>query len=100
MQPGQHLEVLPHCLGETEARVQYPVLKAGGSCLSAEFPEIGRLCDEYNGSRRIYRALNTRHDRIVYTVSADRVLIVAVFDCRRDPAELTSMLKERDTQNR
>ena len=41
MQPGQHLEVLSHCLGETEARVQYPVLKACGSCLSAEFPEIG-----------------------------------------------------------
>ena len=66
----------------------------------ADFPEIGRLCDEYEGSRRVYRALNTRHDRIVYTITADRVLIVAVFDCRRDPAELTSMVKERDTQNR
>lgn len=64
----------------------------------ADFPEIGRLCDEYEGSRRVYRSLSTRHDRIVYTVTADRVIIVAVFDCRRDPAELTSMLKERDTQ--
>lgn len=66
----------------------------------ADFPEMGRLCDEYDGSRRIYRALNTRHDRIVYTVTAERVLIVAVFDSRRDPAELTSMLKKRETQNR
>lgn len=64
-----------------------------------DFPEIGRLCDEYDNSRRVYRALNTRHDRIVYTVTADRVLIVAVFDCRRDSAELTSLIMERDTQN-
>ena len=66
----------------------------------ADFPEMGRLCDEYDGSRRIYRALNTRHDCIVYTVTAEKVLIVAVFDSRRDPAELTSMLKKRETQNR
>lgn len=66
----------------------------------ADFPEMGRLCDEYDGSRRIYRALNTRHDRIVYTVTAEKVLIVAVFDSRRAPAELTSMLKKRETQNR
>lgn len=63
-----------------------------------DFPEIGRLCDEYDGSRRFYRSLNTRHDRIVYTITADRVLIVAVFDCRRDQADLISMLKERDTR--
>ncbi len=66
----------------------------------ADFPEIGRLCNEYEGSRRVYRALNTRYDCIVYTVTNNRVLIVAVFDCRRDPVELTSMLKERDTHNR
>lgn len=63
-----------------------------------DFPEIGRLCDEYDGSRRVYRSLNTRHDCIVYTITADRVLIVAVFDCRRDQADLISMLKERDTR--
>lgn len=63
-----------------------------------DFPEIGRLCDEYDGSRRVYRSLNTRHDRIVYTITADCVLIVAVFDCRRDQADLISMLKERDTR--
>lgn len=63
-----------------------------------DFPEIGRLCDEYDGSRRVYRSLNTRHDRIVYTITADRVLIVAVFDCRRNQADLISMLKERDTR--
>jgi plasmid stabilization system protein ParE len=66
----------------------------------SDFPELGRRCNEYKNARRQYRAINTRHDRIVYTITADRVLIVAVFDCRRDPAELTSMVKERDTQNR
>ena len=66
----------------------------------SDFPELGRRCNEYKNARRQYRAINTRHDRIVYTVTADRVIIVAVFDCRRDPAELTSMLKKRDTQNR
>ena len=66
----------------------------------ADFPELGRICDEYEDSRRVYRSLSTRHDRIVYTVIADRILIVAVFDCRRDPADLTSILKERDTQTR
>ena len=66
----------------------------------ADFPEIGRLCDEYDGSRRVYRALNTRHDRIVYTVTADRVLIVAVFDCRRDPETLGDLLRERDDLNK
>ena len=66
----------------------------------ADFPEMGRLCDEYDGSRRIYRALNTRHDRIVYTVTADRVLIVAVFDCRRDPETLGDLLRERDDLNK
>lgn len=65
----------------------------------ADFPEIGRLCDEYEGSRWVYRALNTRHDRIVYTVTADRVLIVAVFDSRRDPEALSNLLKERDNLN-
>ena len=65
----------------------------------ADFPEIGRLCDEYDGSRRIYRALNTRHDRIVYTVTAESVLIVAVFDSRRDPEALSNLLKERDNLN-
>lgn len=65
----------------------------------ADFPEMGRLCDEYDGSRRIYRALNTRHDRIVYTVTAERVLIVAVFDSRRDPEALSNLLKERDNLN-
>lgn len=66
----------------------------------ADFPEIGRLCDEYDGSRRIYRALNTRHDRIVYTVTSDKVLIVAVFDCRRDPETLGDLLRERDDLNK
>lgn len=66
----------------------------------ADFPEIGRLCDEYEGSRRVYRALNTRHDRIVYTVTADRVLIVAVFDCRRYPETLGDLLRERDDLNK
>ena len=66
----------------------------------ADFPEIGRLCDEYEGSRRVYRALNTRHDRIVYTITADRVLIVAVFDCRRDPETLGDLLRERDDLNK
>ncbi len=66
----------------------------------ADFPEIGRLCDEYEGSRRVYRALNTRHDRIVYTVTTDRVLIVAVFDCRRDPETLGDLLRERDDLNK
>lgn len=66
----------------------------------ADFPEIGRLCDEYEGSRRVYRALNTRHDRIVYTVTADRVIIVAVFDCRRDPETLGDLLRERDDLNK
>ena len=65
----------------------------------ADFPEMGRLCDEYDGSRRIYRALNTRHDRIVYTVTAESVLIVAVFDSRRDPEALSNLLKERDNLN-
>ena len=66
----------------------------------ADFPAMGRLCDEYEGSHRVYRSLSTRHDRIVYTVTADRVLIVAVFDCRRDPAELADMLRQRDTLTR
>lgn len=66
----------------------------------ADFPEIGRLCDEYDGSRRVYRALNTRHDRIVYTVTSDKVLIVAVFDCRRDPETLGDLLRERDDLNK
>lgn len=66
----------------------------------ADFPEIGRLCDEYEGSRRVYRALNTRHDCIVYTVTTDRVLIVAVFDCRRDPETLGDLLRERDDLNK
>ena len=66
----------------------------------ADFPEIGRLCDEYEGSRRVYRALNTRHDRIVYTITADRVLIVAVFDCRRDPETFGDLLRERDDLNK
>ena len=65
----------------------------------ADFPEIGRLCDEYEGSRRVYRALNTRHDRIVYTVTAERVLIVAVFDSRRGPDALAALLKERNGLN-
>lgn len=66
----------------------------------ADFPEIGRLCDEYDGSRRVYRALNTRHDRIVYTVTSDKVLFVAVFDCRRDPETLGDLLRERDDLNK
>lgn len=65
----------------------------------ADFPEIGRCCNEYENAKRIYRALHTRHNRIVYTVTDDCVLIVAVFDNRRDPSMLTSMLRERDTLN-
>lgn len=62
----------------------------------AVFPEIGRRCSEYENARRKYRALHTRHDRIVYTITDDSILIVAVFDNRRDPATLATLLKERD----
>lgn len=62
----------------------------------ADFPKIGRLCHEYRGARREYRALHTCHDRIVYTITASCVLIVAVFDTRRDPADLVHMIQERE----
>ena len=63
----------------------------------ADFPEIGCRCNEYKDSHRVYYALHTRHDRIVYTITPDCVLIVAVFDNRRDPAILSDLLRERDT---
>lgn len=66
----------------------------------ADFPEMGRQCKEYEKARRLYRALHTRHDRIVYTITRDCVLIVAVFDTRRDPAVLTAILRGRDTLSR
>ena len=65
-----------------------------------DFPEIGRLCDEYDNSRRVYRALNTRHDRIVYTITTDCILIVAIFDIRRDPAVLEALLSSRETNTK
>ena len=64
----------------------------------ADFPELGRRCNEYNSARRQYRALHTRHDRIVYTVTDDCILIVAVFDSHRDPAMLAALLREREQQ--
>ena len=64
----------------------------------ADFPEIGRLCDEYQGANHQYRALHTRHDRIVYTIIDNNVLIVAVFDNRRDPAALTRLLRGREKE--
>ena len=65
----------------------------------ADFPEIGRRCNEYENARHQYRALHTRHDRIVYTVTDDCVLIVAVFDNRRDPVALSALLRDRDALN-
>lgn len=62
----------------------------------ADFPEMGRRCNEYDNTHHQYRALHTRHDRIVYTVTSDCVLIVAVFDTRRDPATLLALLRERE----
>ncbi|MBP5677882.1 MAG: type II toxin-antitoxin system RelE/ParE family toxin [Bacteroidales bacterium] len=61
-----------------------------------EFPEIGRRCNEYTSTKRQYRALHTRHNRIVYTIQPDCVLIVAIFDTRRDPAKLEALLRSRE----
>ena len=63
----------------------------------ADFPEIGRICSEYESSKHTYRALHTRHDRIVYTITGDCVLIVAVFDTRRDPAVMSALFRSRET---
>ena len=62
----------------------------------ADFPRIGRRCDEYPPSRHEYRALYTSHDRIVYTIGKDCVLIVAVFDTRRSPDSLKNILRDRE----
>lgn len=66
----------------------------------SEFPELGRRCNEYKNARRQYRAINTRHDRIVYTITTDRTLIVAIFDIRRDPAVLEALLSSRETNTK
>ena len=65
----------------------------------ADVPDIGRFCNEYENAHRQYWVLHTRHDRIVYTVTDDCVLIVAVFDTRRDLATLSALLRERDSQS-
>ena len=64
------------------------------------FPELGRRCNEYKNARRQYRAINTRHDRIVYTITTDCILIVAIFDIRRDPAVLEALLSSRETNTK
>lgn len=79
---------------ETAERVVKDVVEE--TARQAEFPKIGRLCNEYRGARREYRALHTRHDRIVYTITASCVLIVAVFDTRRNPDDLARLLHERE----
>lgn len=62
----------------------------------SDFPELGRHCNEYKNARRLYRAINTRYDRIVYTITTDCILIVAIFDTRRDPKALGDLLRDRD----
>ena len=62
----------------------------------SDFPELGRRCNEYKNARRQYRAINTRHDRIVYTITTDCILIVAIFDTQRDPKALGDLLSDRD----
>ena len=62
----------------------------------SDFSELGRLCDEYHNTTRQYRVLRTRHNRIVYTITEDCVLITAVFDNRRNPDTLGQMLNSRD----
>lgn len=66
----------------------------------SDFPELGRRCNEYKNARRQYRAINTRHDRIVYTITTDCILIVAIFDTRRDPAVLEALLCSRETNTK
>ena len=66
----------------------------------SDFPELGRRCNEYKNARRQYRAINTRHDRIVYTITTDCILIVAIFDIRRDPAVLEALLSSRETNTK
>lgn len=61
-----------------------------------DFPEIGRRCSEYTSTKRQYRALHSRHNRIVYTIREEFVLIVAIFDSRRDPAKLEALLRSRE----
>lgn len=63
----------------------------------SDFPKAGKLCHEYNNTVHQYRALHTRHDRIVYTITENIVLIVAVFDNRRDPDMLVHLLHTRDS---
>jgi len=60
----------------------------------AFFPEMGRQC--YHGSRHAFRAIHTHNNRIVYTITDKYVLIVAVFDNRRNPSFLTRLLQKRD----
>ena len=66
----------------------------------SDFPELGRRCNEYKNARRQYRAINTRHDRIVYTITTDCILIVAIFDIRRDPTVLEALLSSRETNTK
>lgn len=80
--------------GDTAERVVKDVVDE--TARLSEFPKIGRLCNEYRGARREYRALHTRHDRIVYTITSSCVLIVAVFDTRRNPDDLARLLHERE----
>lgn len=66
----------------------------------SDFPELGRRCNEYKNARHQYRAINTRYDRIVYTITTDCILIVAIFDTRRDPAVLEALLNSRETNTK
>ena len=66
----------------------------------SDFPELGRRCNEYKNARRQYRAINPRHDRIVYTITTDCILIVAIFDIRCDPAVLEALLSSRETNTK
>ncbi len=53
----------------------------------ADFPEMGRVLDDASGPSP-YRSLVHRTLRIIYRVETGRVLLLRVWDNRRDPNRL------------
>ena len=79
-------EVAKKCLSEIKGTVNW----------LATFPFLGTKDDSLTYQEHAIYTLHSRFNRVLYTVREKDVLILIIWNNRRDISRITEMLKDRD----
>ena len=89
----KHLNLIYEWLSERSESVAYKLIQDILSAVGklSEFPFIAQREEVLKGFDKEFRSLIVRkHFKIIYFIESDKIIVVAVWDCRQDSQKIKS----------